>query len=87
MSLASTEREWTDFSLELERPDEATHIDVFVFLSPPDGVDILRAAFDTLSLVEWEPTEVAGGRQFDVIRGSSGATVRVIPVDGEVSWQ
>jgi len=87
MSLASTEREWTDFSLELERPDGATHIDVFLFLSPPDGVDILRAAFDTLSLVEWEPTEVSGGQQFDVIRGSSGATVRVIPVDGEVRWQ
>jgi len=87
MSLASTEREWADFSLELERPDGATHIDVFLFLNPPDGVDILRAAFDTLSLVEWEPTEVAGGQQFDVIRGSSGATVRVIPVDGEVRWQ
>jgi hypothetical protein len=85
--LASTEREWTDFSLELERPDDATHIDVFLFLSPPDGVDILRAAFDSLSLVEWESAEVGGGRQFDVVRGPSGATVRVVPVDGEVRWQ
>jgi poly-gamma-glutamate capsule biosynthesis protein CapA/YwtB (metallophosphatase superfamily) len=86
-SLASTEREWTDFALDLERPDDATHIDVFLLLTPPDGVDILRAAFDTLSLVEWEPADVAGGRQFDAIRGPSGATVRAVPVDGEVRWQ
>ena len=86
-SLAPTEREWANFSLELERPVDATHIDVFLFLSPPDGVNILRAAFDSLSLVEWEPADVSGGRQFDAIRGPSGATVRTIPVDGEVRWQ
>jgi hypothetical protein len=85
--LAPTEREWTNFSRELERPADATHIDVFLFLSPPDGVNILRATFGSLSLVEWEPVEVAGGRQFDAIRGPSGATVRIVPVDGEVRWQ
>jgi hypothetical protein len=85
--LAPTEREWTNFSRELERPADATHIDVFLFLSPPDGVNILRATFDSLSLVEWEPVEVAGGRQFDAIRGPSGATVHIVPVDGEVRWQ
>lgn len=86
-SLAPTEREWANFSVELERPVDATHIDVFLFLSPPDGVNVLRAAFDSLSLVEWEPADVKGGRQFDTIRGPSGATIRTIPVDGEVRWQ
>jgi len=87
VSLASTEREWADFSVELERPDGATHVDVFLYLSPPDGVEVLRAAFDTLSLVEWEPTDVDGGRQFDAIRGPPGTTVRAVSVDGGVRWR
>lgn len=85
--LPSTDREWHEFSRELQRPDGATHLDVFVFLEPPEGVEVLRAAFDRLSLVEWEPSTVGGGREYDAVRGPAGETVRIVPTNGEVLWQ
>jgi poly-gamma-glutamate capsule biosynthesis protein CapA/YwtB (metallophosphatase superfamily) len=86
-ALPSTDREWAEFSYELQRPPGATHVNVFVFLSPPDGIEVLRAAFDRLSLIEWEPPETSGGREYDVVRGPSGTTVRAVPVDGTVTWR
>ena len=71
---------------ELDAPADATHVDVFVRLEPPDE-GVHEAAFDELRLIEWADG-ATGGREYDhlEIDGTVAVTFASRADDGAIEW-
>lgn len=89
----ATDGDWERLRVDLEPPTDATHVDLFAWLSPPaDGGDgrsddegsepTREVAFDELRLLEWtaDPT---GGREYDHLEIDGNATLTVATEGGE----
>lgn len=59
---------WERTELSATRPEQATYVNLFLFVSPPDGGRDRRVEIDDLRLIEWAPSERTGGREFDHVR-------------------
>lgn len=86
--LPATGEEWARLERRLDPPDLATHLNLFVRVSPPtSGTRIVDV--DDLRLIEWANEGTAGGRQYDHLRVGSEATVRFGVAsrrDREIEW-
>lgn len=65
IQLDGTGDDWRQIRASLDPPTDATHVNLFVYLAPPDDEEPRRVRVDDLQLIEWEPPETTGGRAFD----------------------
>lgn len=72
--LEGTGGEWRRTERALRRPERATHVDLFAFLSPPASGG-REARFDEVRLLEWGDAGPADARAFDYLRVDGEATV------------
>ncbi|MFB6303695.1 MAG: hypothetical protein ABEH47_00890 [Haloferacaceae archaeon] len=77
VELEETGDEWNRVTRAFAPPTEATRVNLFVYLEPPSGDDPRRADVDDLRLVEWAPADRTGGREFDHVLVSGGATLEL----------
>lgn len=83
--LPDTDGDWTRFTLDLQAPANASHVDVFAFLEPPEDGGTREVAFDGIRLIEWT-NRPRGGEEYDhlYVDGRLTAEFSVAELDDDI---
>lgn len=88
VELSGTGGTWQRFRTRVSPPEEATFINLFAYLSPPDEQRSHELVLDDLRLIEWLPPEEASGWFPDHLYVDGSATIRTESVrdTAGISW-
>lgn len=88
LQLGATSGEWRQFRRRLRPPEAASFVNLFAFLSPPEGRNTRSVTFDDVRLVEWVPLSTDVEQYHDHIYIEDAATVRsqYASRSGEPEW-
>lgn len=88
IELSGTGDAWQQFRRRVSPPEEATFINLFAYLSPPDEQRSHEVAFDDLRLIEWLPPEETSGWFSDYLYADGSAAIRTESLNSTagISW-
>lgn len=86
--LSSTGEQWQRFRRRLNPPEEASFVNLFAFLSPPEGAGARSITFDDIRLIEWVSPSADADQYHEYVYVEDTARVSVQPVNqyNEPEW-
>lgn len=86
--LSGTGDAWQQFRRRVSPPEEATFVNIFVFLSPPENQRSHELVFDNLRLIEWLSSEEAPEWFPDYLYVDGSVTIRTesLSSTADSSW-